>query len=136
MLPIDDTISHFFRSLHCIEMMLAHFTYNNHLIKKKALNVLVAMRHVRMVEDFKANSACKSIVVIRHSNALLGERRMACHRVCAKRLAALLLPCFIAAWCSPPLITCTRMLEASKWRGRENIISCSCCWLDSCQIKT
>lgn len=90
--------------------------YNNHLMEKKALNVLVAIRDVRRVEDFKANKAWKSIVVW-HSKALAD--RMACHRVCAKRLAALLFPCFIAAWCSPPLITCTRMLEASKWRTRN-----------------
>lgn len=94
--------------------LMWYCTYNNHLIKKNALNVLLTIRHVKRVEDLRAKSSCNSIV-IRHSKAL-GEK-MTCHLVVeAKRLAALLLPCFIAAWCSPPLITCTIMLEASKWR--------------------
>lgn len=68
--------------------------YNNHLMEKNALNALVVIRDVRSVEDFKANKAWKSIVV-RHSKALAD--RMECQRLCAKRLAALLFPCFIAA---------------------------------------
>lgn len=81
-------------------------TYGNHLIEK-TLNVLDAIRQNRTIEYFKAN------------NAWTGEEQKT-KRVwqcgpCLLRLLALLFPCLLAAWCSPPLMTWTRMLEASKW---------------------
>ncbi|CRK99596.1 CLUMA_CG012908, isoform A [Clunio marinus] len=65
----------------------------------------VANRQRRIVEVLKANNTCIGY----EYRIKLSEDLM-----CQLRLFALLLPCFIAAWCSPPLMTCTRILDASN----------------------
>jgi len=90
-------------------------TYGNHL-REKILNRLEASRQRRIIsQDFKANSTRMRMQLAEKVEVEVAACICQFHlKSVPLKLLALLLPCFMAAWCSPPLMTCTSILEASK----------------------